>query len=56
MVGEEVKQLWFMLKGLIKTGRVSSGPQRSPNIDNSGRGSHFICYSSVLIDLVKHNT
>jgi len=56
MVGEEVEQLWFMLKGLIKTRRVSSGLRRSQYIDTSGRGSLFICYSSVLIDLVKQNT
>jgi len=53
MVGEEVEQLWFMLKGLIKTGQVSSGLRRSQYIDTSGRGSLFICYSSVQIDLVK---
>jgi hypothetical protein len=42
MVGEEVEQLWFMLRGLIKTGRVSSGPRRSQIIDTSGRGSLFV--------------
>jgi len=56
MVGKEVEQLSFMLKGLIKTGWVSSGPRRSQNIDTSGIGSLFICYSSLLINLVTHNT
>jgi hypothetical protein len=56
MVGEEVEQLWFMLRGLVKAGRVSSGPRRSQNIDTSGRDSRFIYYRSVLSDLVKHNT
>jgi len=37
MVGKEVEHLWYMLANLIKTGRMSSGPRRSQNIDASGR-------------------
>jgi hypothetical protein len=47
MVGEEVEQLWYMLSGLIKTGRVSSGPRRSQSIDASG-GWRFMFYSVLV--------
>jgi len=43
MVGEEVEQLWYMLRGLIRTGRVSSGPRRSQSIDTTG-GQRFSFY------------
>ena len=43
MVGEEVEQLWYMLRGLIRTGWVSSGPRRSQSIDTTG-GQGFTFY------------
>jgi hypothetical protein len=36
MVGEEVEQLWSMLRHLIPSGRSSSGPRRTQKIDSCG--------------------
>jgi hypothetical protein len=36
MVGEEVEQLWSMLRRLIPSGRYSSGPRRKQKIDSCG--------------------
>jgi hypothetical protein len=36
MVGEEVEQLWSMLRHLIPSGRYSSGPRRTQKIDSCG--------------------
>jgi hypothetical protein len=36
MVGEEVEQLWSMLRHLIASGRYSSGPRRTQKIDSCG--------------------
>jgi hypothetical protein len=36
MVGEEVEQLWSMLRHLIASGRYSSGPRRTQKVDSCG--------------------